>query len=130
MSELFVSYDLALQLKEKGFKRQLDIAGNLTGYNLSRENKRISYYHVHTQFPSDKEFLYAPLYQQVQKWMRDNHKLYIQISLVEDTEGISESFECVVVDLKKQNYAFESTTYLKTYEEALDLGLDEALKLI
>lgn len=66
----------------------------------------------------------------LQKWLRDAHKLFIQISLVEDTEGISESFECIIVDLKKQNYAFESTSYLETYEDALNLGLNEALKLI
>lgn len=73
-----VPYDVAVKLKEKGLKRELDPAGNLIGYNLSWKDKsNVSYYHVHTQFPSDKEFLFSPSYQDVVDWLRVNHKIII-----------------------------------------------------
>ena len=126
MSELFVSYDLALQLKEKGFKRQLDIAGNLTGYNLSRENKRISYYHVHTQFPSDKEFLYAPLYQQVIDWFREKHGIHFDIDW-----GLGWGYGFItvgcIVDLPNKYYEGNPQW---NYYEALTKAIEQALKLI
>ena len=137
MENLFVPYDLAVTLKEKGLKRQLNPSGDLTGYNMKRDNKRITYYHVHTQFPSVDEFQYAPMYQQVTDWLREKYNIHIHISRTYTYIGeLPRTFDgwCVYIDNGTEERAdinsYFVQNFFETYYVALRRAIEESLKLI
>ena len=68
MSELFVPYEIALQLKQKGFNESC-----FGGYGNDGEYKA-----TRVDFQSDIEgFCLAPIHQQVVNWLKETHEIYI-----------------------------------------------------
>jgi hypothetical protein len=115
MEETLVSYTTAVLAKEKGF--------NLRTESLYRSATQIIY-SIHG-YDFD---IAAPTQTALQKWLRDVHKLHIEISCGSDTEfgviyGGCETPEWVRDD--KQEVVF-----FNTYEESLEEGLKGALELI
>lgn len=88
MKELFVPYEIALQLKQKGFNkpclavyRDNDLYFNklLSGYASDKDelttNSRCDLYTINKERPH--YWKTAPLIQQVVDWLKEKHKIYI-----------------------------------------------------
>lgn len=73
----------------------------------------------------------APTQSLIQKWLRDEHRIYVTVSYIEDGENILFDYS---IKQKAQIFGFsEIQTKLeefKTYEEALEAGIIKALNLI
>jgi len=85
MEDLFVSYELALQLKTKGFNEDcftlFDEQGLLDNYwDLDNEefiyNQSIKDLHLPKR-NSETKNVTAPLYDQVIEWLRDVHNIHV-----------------------------------------------------
>lgn len=75
----------------------------------------------------DKDCFGAPTQSLLQKWLREVHNIDVEASLVERLNTRN-----YLIRVYKNNVPVVLTTfhYYKTYEEALEIGLQEALKLI
>ncbi len=108
MKELFVSYELSLALKEKGFDEPL----------LGRNSLFVIEENKHWFVPE-----LPILYQQVIDWFREKHDIHIKIEMFEDN-----SFDFVLVYDNAPEEPIETKGF--TYYEALNKAIEEALKLI
>ena len=118
--EDYVSLEVAKLLKEKGFECVTGWA-----YNLSSDNLEL---HHESNVRLPKHIISAPTLYEAQKWLRDKHN----IDIIVEPE-IDENTD------KKIGYCFDlytdspSVTYsllYTTYEEALNAGILESLKLL
>ena len=72
----------------------------------------------------------------LQKWLREVHNIEISVRAIkwENTELktglVLDSYEYEMYPLKQHYYIYHKIPGFKTYEEALEIGLQEALKLI
>ncbi len=132
MNHLFVSNQIAKQLKEKGFDEPC-----LAYYSGSDLEDKTLYTHTTFSIGSsihrngiegfDKSYTFsAPLYQQAIDWLREKHKLFIILNCT-NTKYPNGNWECEVSrnnDREYGHFGFE------THHEALNKAIDEALKLI
>ena len=109
MEEQLISFETAKLAKEKGFKRLCDFSydedGTITG------NCEQAYNFV------------APTQSLLQKWLREKHKIHIEL------QCDSNYYKYFILIYYKTNCVFSLDDSL-IYEEALEIGLQEALKLI
>ena len=133
MEDTRINFETAKLVKEKGFPQETNRL-EIPYYNYKGEFKgdvsdwRIRRY-LRGEDTSDIEFVSAPTQSLLAKWLREEHNLHINIS--------SLSMNCFSFMLEKLN---DTGTTLcgghlgkinyKTYEEAYEIGLQEALKLI
>jgi len=131
MEDTLINFETAKLAKEKGFDiftekmyRQDGILGNS---DFSREST-----------------FRAPTQSLLQKWLREVHNCFIDILPHRDGDSKNKQwknkedvFWTVEVDYYGKNFEIELTDYSdfiqhfnKTYEKALEKGLQEALKLI
>ena len=76
-----------------------------------------------------KEIISAPTQSLLQRWLREVHNTIVEITW----QMCSTGYEYAVIDMNnppEYNDDIERITSFKTYEEALEEGLLEALKLI
>lgn len=125
MKEQLIIFETALLAKACGLHTYLDIANNIYGYNLKWVERAPTYWHVHITFPNEDEFLYAPTQSLLQKWLREKHKIHIEIEYLDEVLP----YRCIVTTISNNTEVFISKFHTK-YEEALEEGLIEALKLI
>lgn len=131
LKHLFVPYELALKLKEKGFNEPC------LSYYFDDTLKHPS--ELTTTESQDKcqyittKGILAPLYQQVIDWFLDKHKIYI----TEKANELLTHFSCKVWKSEKTGHtAYQQGKWTETYPyglsryEALDIAIEEALKLI
>ena len=149
MKELFeqtISLETAKLAKEKGFA--IGVNHFYTEYLKTRKSDNPSFRmkkgeveletgyfingHELSDFSNENYINYAaPSQSLLQQWLRKNYRLYVQVTLMENETCISESFNVIVISLKEQKYVFENTQKCITnYEEGLEVGLYEALKLL
>ena len=132
MSNLFVPYETAKQLKEKGFDepcfRAYDTceclyfsSGNTTGYI---QNKNLS------------TAIAAPTYQQVVEWFIDKHELSIEITFL-NMAGIDwVGWDYTIVHMIDKNETPVDADFgtmcgaFKNRNDAFNIGIEEAIKLI
>lgn len=73
----------------------------------------------------------APTQSLIQKWLRDEHKIYVTVSSIEYGESIIFDYS---IKQKAQIFGFSDIQSkiqeFKTYEEALEAGIIKALNLI
>ena len=73
----------------------------------------------------------APTQSLIQKWLRDEHRIYVTVSSIEDGETILFDYS---IKQKAQIFVFSEIQLklqeFKTYEEALETGIIKALNLI
>ena len=138
MEDKLISFDTAKLAKEKGF----DVSVN-TYYDLSnvftKDKQSLSEYTISldynskTKYPQFKEKCYIsrPTQSLLQKWLREKHNLHIMLNTSINTNGKA-TFYCNTIKFGKNLYKsmFRSKSLIYTYEEALELGLQEGLKLI
>lgn len=83
MKDLFVTYEVAKLLKEKGFNEPCISFVNLSMYDLPIHKDRIKLdFSVLGKFEyyNDHEHVLAfPFYQQVKDWLSDKHQIFIDI---------------------------------------------------
>jgi predicted ATP-grasp superfamily ATP-dependent carboligase len=117
MENLFVPYEIALKLKEKGF-----------------DEPSLAYYDKDKDFIIGilnniglKRFISAPLYQQVVDWFREKHKIVIYVGLY-DREDVN-SWKYEITKYGEYKLMGMSKQFPCTYYEALTKAIEEALKL-
>lgn len=127
MKEQLVSFKTAKLAAKKGFNITPRWCYDLTEYYTQGIYGIIEYGTV----VGDLE-LYAPTQSLLQKWLREEHDIHIEISKWDD-----DTYSAILVsNNEKYNFPEESedVSYeaigMNSYEEALEIGLYEALKLI
>lgn len=135
MEEQLISFETAKLAKEKGFggKGLTTSNGYFRGNNLCNipcNNK--------SDFCGKDEFS-APTQSLLQKWLREEHFLYVEPkrSHFDGYLGIA-VFKCNVIngsydDVKGKSYVIRTQEHMldfNTYEEALEMGLLKALQFI
>lgn len=125
MKHLFVPYEIARQLKEKGFNEPClasfwneEIKFH-SGNKLWSNTDHIKFWEQATSLIPQKEIgLAAPLYQQVIDWFREKHRIHIQNDSLSYTIS-GNSFKTV-----------QSGIVYRSYYEALTKAIEAALNLI
>lgn len=123
MVKQFVTYEIALKLKELGFDEKC-----IGVFSLSK-----TLYTPKTDFDEIDElhFIKAPLWQQALKWLRDKHHINIVVNFElhmkwwfsVDKAPYTEDDDLIW-------YLAKGFDGFETYEAALEAGLREALNLI
>lgn len=121
LKNLFVPYELALKLKEKGFNKPClgyhNIAYGDDSLGFSRGSGHLN--------SKDKIFPSAPIYQQVVDWFREKHEIELWVS--------------AELGYTKTTYTSHRTgdrisswhkSAFKTHNEALNDLIEDSLKLI
>ena len=113
--------ELAKLAKEKGFKTHTVTTGYTFTYLLGGKNIMIN-----------ETCIYLFLCE-IQKWLREVHKIDIMILPWEDTENNTVSYQYFILnnfDEEKYDDSYVEEKNYDTYEKSLEIGLQEALKLI
>lgn len=140
MQDQLVSFKTAKLAKEKGFLE--DCLYHYTpGYNEVLENSVYGKEHTSTHHlyansydfeiqrwgGGTKSSIAAPTQSLLQKWLREKYDIHISLMIYDDNSW-SAQLVCDKADIDTK-YAYESYDCM-TYEEALEVGLQEALKSI
>lgn len=131
MTSEFVKEATARLAKEKGFNVGCRyMYGFLTGYNGMHEfdnyNSQFAAYEPH------KDNCSAPTQDLLQRWLREKHNLHIAITLGHDEKEIWYDSYIYKIDIGYDYIALttEEVSGSSTYEEAMELGLFNALNFI
>lgn len=140
MTEKLVSFEVAKLLKEKGFNEWCEWGihsntGEIIDLDVYPEVGRLNQYM--------KEYCSMPTQALAQRWLRENHKIHIvlQDSFNMETNEIKyypvlypfgKQYDNLPTSLRREKgeYVYLGKVWKDTYEEALEIGLKEALKLI
>ena len=139
MEDQLITFDTARLAYKKGFtnpNKGTIVPMYCADFTLSHEKLG---YQNELPNPFDTGFILAPTQYVLQKWLREENFLYVEISRshFDGYLGIA-VFKCNVIDgnhdtVKGKLYAIKTKEYMlefNSYEEALEVGLYEALKLI
>ena len=120
MEEQLISLETAKLAKEKGFNEEC----YFTYDKISKEYCIFKSEYSETNSEINKYIYSAPTQSLLQKWLREKHNILIfpYINFQE-----KDYFYCSI--FPKNGDRFSTEDFL-TYEEALEVGLQEALKLI
>ena len=137
MKEELVTFDTAKLAKEKGFNEPVlaIYSGNQLGYIQEGDTLFKKWNHC-----TDATYS-APTQSLLQKWLREVHNIDVVISPERYKNGVNYMVQAQKWDLNaneeihpnfvvKGSYWFNDNHEHPTYEEALEKGLQEALKLI
>ncbi len=114
MKEQLITFETAKLAKEKGFK---EMVANHYTTELVMPKKTI----LGASTNGEEDKVSAPTQSLLQKWLREEHNIHIESAL---TFGLRYSFKVY------KGIDVGMNTDVDTYEEALEKGLYEALKLI
>ena len=124
MEEQLISFETAVLAKEKGFKIPTPVMykGNERSYGHNNEwgidEKRLD-----GEFPYRNQQWYSiPTQSGLQKWLREKHNIHLIAYKNINIDGYDWCF--ITTD------GITNINSYKTYEEALEVGLQEALKLV
>ena len=118
MNEDFVTYELAVKLKEKGFDEPCYGYYHCNGGNDSFElcgNGDRDF-----QNSKNRYRVAAPTISQVLKWLREEKKIYLELVIVVDAEYMCDIYK---IDARPIE-CLGSTEYYKTYEAAALAGIE------
>jgi len=133
MQEELITFETAKLAKEKGF-------------NIPCENFYIEYldddvvdlYNYEEQrgsgfaelYRNNKEFKFsAPTQSLLQRWLRESHNIEVFITPTHLSYNNDKSYKVEIEYFNGKIHCFKYDSF-KEYEEALEIGLQEALKLI
>ena len=120
-----IEFDTAILAKEKGFKNiWTEVYYEERDDEFRGVKAYMNEYIDYDDVGKKCVFYHAPTQSQLQRWLREGHQIDITVSLVGNAYGFYIHFY--------GNYTNEGDNYgvIGTYEEALEKGLVEALKLI
>jgi len=129
MKETLVSFNIAELAKEKGFNEECrfhyEVESKESTFNIEYEpfrNSEIINGYGKLKYP----MISAPTHGLLQKWLREDHNIDVVAIPVRFTGYLEIGYYTYMVcgTQPMKNYRFD------TYEEALELGLVEALNLI
>ena len=141
--EDYVSFEVAKLLKEKSaflvsdhhyFSEDINIGDS--GIFIPKGNLT-QMFKISTEFDHIK--IYAPTLYDVQKWLRNEHDLHVSVGVVDDCSYDADGKVCeewtawtfsVYYITNLEHPMIDCLGNYDTYEEALNEGLREALKLI
>lgn len=126
MQEELISFDTAKLAKEKGLISGLKCTHiYCIGYNVIPENKTlVSHGYIRSSVENQFHLALAPTQSLLQKWLREKHNINVLIEF----DSISYGYRLIYVDERyTDKVVFEMWD---SYEEALEIGLQEALKLV
>lgn len=127
MEDQIISFETAKLAKEKGFDEKCSV---LTYTNQKDVNYKIPQYrNSKSQNSHLSGMITLPTQSLLQRWLREVHNIHIRITpFIGGGSGIDEVFEVEILnfykDLKQIGFVYDK------YEDALEAGLFEALKLI
>jgi hypothetical protein len=131
MKEQLVSFETAVLAKEKGFD-PIPQGIYTKYYSKTDEYELLIFKRSVTSVRNDD--IKVVTQSLLQKWLREKHKIYIELQIGDSL--IHESW-CWKIFTHRPNgkgliwiTADSNDVYYNTYEEALEKGLQEALKLI
>lgn len=123
MEKLFVSYELALKLKELGYNEVC--FGCTTGGNAVFKSNHSYYKHT------------AILYQQVIDWFREKHGMHLDVTFREVNGNKIEGINSVYFDIEIYKLSggdatkiYKFSEYSDNYYESLNKAIEESLKII
>jgi hypothetical protein len=156
MEEKLISFETAKLAQEKGFNYPCSVVFDLQNNNevidfreqeaikfiedceTGFRTKALNYFKENYNRKDDSQdfgyFITRPTQSLLQKWLREVHNIHIKLHS-SNTDIFSFEIYFMIyrnVDLNKknlQNHKYSKINY-STYEEALEIGLQEALKLI
>jgi len=135
MKEQLISFETAKLAKDKGFNWNTDY--------FYRENNMLCFSQYYDSTPNNRDIeknffsdtneqsnllCTAPTQSLLQKWLRDVHEIHIELNV--HSASKPEKFTYSVSILPKSYGTWIRIGEFLTYEEALEKGLFEALKLI
>ena len=131
MEEQLISSETAKLAKVKGFDEltpNLYVVDPDVRTATANNNGRTNSNYIERK---DYKVYSRPTQSLLQKWLREEHNLHILMN-VGMNDGVKQTFYCNIFKFGKNLYVgkFRSETSIYTYEEALEKGLIEALKLI
>jgi hypothetical protein len=153
MEEQLITFETAKLAKEKGFKEKVLLYySSLKHIQDHTENNGWGYFggcdfNNHKGYRGDKKkklfpYYSAPTQSLLQKWLREEHKIEVQPRLITSLSAslmrsIGKKVEnynwSIITGINNEEKMFEDfnskTSYIR-YEDALEAGLQEALKLI
>lgn len=141
MKEQLISFETAFAAKEKGFPQNKTLRDSY--YNFEGElNGDVTKY-LQSTFWKEKDNIKkfsnvaAPTQSLFQKWLREKHNLVVLITYphtnTNRVEGINSVMFNIEIYTLKGGDALKTYTFIKftdNYEQALEAGLNRALKLI
>ena len=128
MKEDLITLDTAKLAKEKGFNfSEIEIRDSNTLKVAGNVKERLDYFET----MEESNLIQLPTQALLQKWLREDHDIHIKIEAPIIIEGVwhyglyyNDKFN------KEWNLMRDAGGVGKCYEEALEKGLQEALKLI
>jgi len=128
MKELFVSYELALKLKEKGFNEEC--------FGFYWKKSHIFVYEISDKRTNDSNYFGAPLYQQAVNWF-DSKGIHIDITPEFYKDGINWNFQVWEYDPNGYKCTSDRSSGMygdnheyPTRKDAIIGGIQKALKYI
>lgn len=131
MKDQLISFNTAKLAKEKGFDglsyAHYSRKGILTIQEHPESEQFLQYVRGNTTLS-----ISAPTQSVLQKYLRDIHDIHIMIEPLIDPDDKSTFYEMIVITDMSENEKNEKIEgeHFDTYEEALEEGLQEGLKLI
>ena len=129
MKEQLIRFETAKLAKKKKFNEICNNSYINMGFGLLEEGLILG-----NKYKRDYTFCTAPSQSLLQKWLREKHKIHIDISF-DDNEWYVSVGEFTIPDFVPESVitlsekeSFKES--INAYEEALELGLESALKLI
>ena len=110
MKEQLITLDTAKLAKEKGFDLDLPI-------RYFRIGTKIVEAHIAFADNADEELGQAPTQSLLQKWLREVHRINVEVNYFDNNYWVIGTISHI-------------NKYFNTYEEALEYGLKQTLKLI
>jgi hypothetical protein len=144
MKDEIVSFKVAKLAKEKGFDEKCEYRyinsvfghfkehnGELGVFDCTDDDGNLIGFYKRRNSKGQPHLVIAPTQSLLQRWLREEKKLHISIdSLCDNDKDLSNFYW--MYDIKNNSTFFleKSGINFKTYEEALEQALEEALKLI
>lgn len=135
MKEQLITFDTAKLAKEKGFWLPCYKCYDNSQFLQDTSNDEdVVFKYDYRTLPSKDKYL-APTQSLLQKWLREKHNIYAREELVSSELGSKEIFAPSITtefrDWDNENYCnYSFNNYYELPEEAIEKGLQEALKLI
>ena len=129
MEDIIIAFETAKLAKEKGFPQEPNKL-KIPYYNYKGEFKGdvkdwLRKY-LRKEDTSDVESVSAPTQSLLAKWLREKHNIIVLVDY-EGIDGYYYKYYYYINEVKKYNASDKN--YI-TFEEAYEIGLQEALKLI
>lgn len=127
MKEQLVSFETAKLAKEKGF----DLNSECTvGFSPTADELTAAFWRA---FGNNESSVPRPTQSLLQKWLREKHKLFVTVTIDPDQYRGLINYAAEVFDISVDREGLrilDGFTVYQTYEEALEEGLFETLKLV